>query len=155
MPSYTSPYDVFCALSETCMTAGQCLQLWGADKQCWTPYTFTWVIRTVFCRVLHPVVPISSYIPPKPQVLSCATLVLWKCTKLHQAVTALLILLHWSCNKHVSLYSKHHPQMRYSQASLSAQLWTGLLSILVIVFNKTNHSVSVSRDAGLWGWLIC
>lgn len=159
MPSYTPPDDVFCALSVAFITAGQCLPLWGADKLCWTPYTFTWVIRrTVFSEFYIPWCrPAPTSLPNSmlPQVLSWATLILWKCTKLHEAITALLILLHWSCDKKVSFYSKHHSQMRYSQASLSAQLWAGLLSILVMVSNKTSHSVSVSREAGPWGWLIC
>lgn len=83
------------------------------------------------------------------QVLSCTNFIFWKCTKLHQAIMALLILLHWSCDKKISLYSKHYPQIRYSKASLFAQLWTGLLSILVMVSNKTNHYFCKQR-----GWLM-
>lgn len=165
-------WDVnFCALAIAHITAGRCLPPQGADKLCWTPSTFMWGARRAGIRwVLQNFAPRTTAPPwylsagtslPNfrfPRVPSRANLIFLKCTKLPQAIMALLKLFYWHCDKKISLFSKHHPQTRYSQAPVSAWPQTRPITILVVVSNTTNQSVGVSREDGLchpYHWLIC
>lgn len=101
LPSYTSPDDIFCGLAAALLQdrAYHCEVL----LSCAEPHSPSHEISEQWFAVFHPVVPISSYIAPK---LHASPVLLWSCEnalKLHQAITALLILLHWSCDKKISL----------------------------------------------------